>query len=136
VSGAGVAVSGVDVRRAADTIAEQLPAHARLLTTQAGQLVIGWARPRVPHRSGRAASSLTLLESQGRATVRAGGSRAPWYSWLDFGGAVGRGGATVRPFVRGGRYLYPGLRAKAPDIDTAQHATVSTVITAAGLTES
>jgi hypothetical protein len=38
--------------------------------------------------------------------VAGGGARVPYYSWLDFGGRVGRGRSVQRPFLRQGRYIY------------------------------
>jgi len=92
---------------------------------------------KVPKRTGRAAGSLTARLSGNDVLVTGGGSKAQYYAWLDFGGTVGRGrrstttvtlyttktgkvrlrrgattragktGTAVRPFIKGGRYLYP-----------------------------
>lgn len=83
--------------------------HPKMLRTaqnQAAQLVIDDARPKVPRRSGRAARSMRAASTRTATRVRAGGARAEYYPWLDFGGAVGRQHAVKRPFYTDGRYLY------------------------------
>jgi hypothetical protein len=88
-------------------------------------LVASEVAGRVPVRSGRAASSVRALATQESASVAAGGARAPYYAFLDFGGSTGRGhvpGAADSGSVRRewygrggsgggeGRYLYPAIR--------------------------
>ena len=80
---------------------------------------------RVPVRTGRAASSVRALATQESASIAAGGAKAPYYAFLDFGGSTGRGhlagaadsGSVKREWYgRGGsgsgegRYLYPAIR--------------------------
>lgn len=97
---------------------------------------------KVPKRTGRAAASLKASVSGDRVLVTGGGAKAQYYAWLDFGGTVGRGrrstttitlytdrtgrvrlrrgattrvgktGTAVRPFIKGGRYLYPTYKLK------------------------
>jgi hypothetical protein len=65
------------------------------------------------------------LATQESASVAAGGAKAPYYAFLDFGGSTGRGHVAGVPdsgsvkrewFGRGGsgagegRYLYPAIR--------------------------
>lgn len=87
-----------------------LPKQMRVALNAASELVVSYARPRVPQRSGRARASLKVRSSQTQARVAAGGTRAPYYPWLDFGGAVGPEKSVKRPFYTEGRYVYPGLR--------------------------
>jgi hypothetical protein len=85
-----------------------LPKALRQAQNKAAQLVIDDARPKVPKRSGRAARSMRAASTRTATRVRAGGSRAAYYPWLDFGGTITRGGrGTVsRPFYKDGRFLY------------------------------
>lgn len=71
--------------------------------------VVNLARSRVPRVSGRAASTYRTTMGEHGAEVSLGGSRAPYVPWLEFGGVAGRSGAS-RPYVPGGRYLYPAIR--------------------------
>jgi hypothetical protein len=88
-------------------------------------LVASEVAGRVPVRSGRAASSVRALATQESASVAAGGAKAPYYAFLDFGGSTGRGhvagaadsGSVKREWYgKGGsgtgegRYLYPAIR--------------------------
>lgn len=78
----------------------------RLAFNEAAKVVVSDAQPMVPRRSGRAAASIKAKSTQTRARVSGGGSRAPYYPWLDFGGAVGRNNSVRRPFFTEGRYIY------------------------------
>lgn len=106
-----VEISGLKELRAQLKQADaDLPKQIRVALNKSSQLVIDYAQPRVPKRSGRAAGSLKVRSSQTQARIAAGGARAPYYPWLDFGGKVGIGKSVDRPFYTEGRYIYPGLR--------------------------
>ena len=70
---------------------------------QTASLVSG----RVPHRSGRLASSV-----RGQATPKGAsvvmGAGVPYAGWIEYGGGHGR------PYVASGRYLEPTARAATP----------------------
>jgi hypothetical protein len=85
-----------------------LPKALRLALNQAADVVVDYARPLVPRRTGRAARSVAARSTRTAVRVVAGGKRAPYYPWLDFGGRVGRGRSVVRPFLKDGRYIYEG----------------------------
>ncbi len=88
-----------------------LPKALRLAHNEAGQLIVDYARPRVPRRSGRAAGTLKTRSTRTETRVQGGSKRASYYPWLDFGGRVGPKKSVRRPFISGGRYLYPALGA-------------------------
>ena len=94
-------------------------------------LVASEVAGRVPIRSGRAASSVRALATQESASVAAGGAKAPYYAFLDFGGSTGRGhvsgaadsGSVKREWYGAGgsgsgegRYLYPAIRDMSDEI--------------------
>lgn len=83
-----------------------LPKALRLALNEAADVVVSDARPRVPSRSGRAKRSIKARSTRTAVRVSGGGSRAPYYPWLDFGGRVGPGGSIRRPFIKDGRYIY------------------------------
>lgn len=93
----------------------------RLAFNEAADIVADDARPRIPRRSGRARGSLKVASTQKLARVRAGGNRAPYYPWLDFGGQIGaragkaRGQRGRRPFLKDGRYVYRSYDRKRPE---------------------
>ena len=57
-------------------------------------------RTRVPRRSGRLASSISIQPTDRSALLRMG-QGVPYAGWIEFGGSRGR------PFVKRGRYVYP-----------------------------
>jgi hypothetical protein len=94
-----------------------LPKRIRLVMNEAAQVVIEYARPRIPRRTGRAAGSIKARSTQRTAGVAIGGRRAGYYPWLDFGGQGKRKGRPpARPFIKEGRYLYPALRVKRDEL--------------------
>lgn len=68
---------------------------------EAAELVAADARRKIPTLTGAARNSLKVVG----AMVTAGGSKAPYYPWLDYGGRAGRRGAR-RPWRAGGRYIW------------------------------
>ncbi|MFI7677869.1 hypothetical protein [Actinophytocola sp. NPDC049390] len=89
----------------------ELPKALRLAHNEAGQLIVDYAKPRVPRRTGRAAGTIKTRSTRTETRVQGGSKRAPYYPWLDFGGRVGRSRSVRRPFIKQGRYLYPALGA-------------------------
>lgn len=85
----------------------ELPKKLRVTLNDVAQLVVDKAQPKVPRRSGRAAKSIKAKSTRTQARVAAGGSKVPYYGWLDFGGRVGRRKSVKRPVLQKGRYLYP-----------------------------
>lgn len=79
--------------------------------------VVQLATPHIPRRSGRAAGSLRAASTQTGSRVRGGSARAPYYPWLEFGGAIGRRDHTIRKHEKGGRYLFPALARERPRIE-------------------
>ncbi len=90
-----------------------LPRQLRLALNEAAAEIIDYAQPRIPRKTGRAASSLKARSTQRVARIGVGGRRAPYYPWLDFGGE-GRvkGRPAKREFMRSGRYVYKGLEVR------------------------
>jgi hypothetical protein len=123
-----ITVTGLrEFQRALKDMDTGLPKMIRVVLNDATGVVIDWARPRIPSRTGRARASLKARSSQRVARVALGGNRAPWVPWLDFGGEGRRKGRPpARPFIRDGRFLYQGLKVKRAQV---------TDMMAAGLTE-
>lgn len=88
----------------------ELPKGVRIALNQCSDFLIDKARPLIPRRTGAAQASLKARSSQTAVRIAAGGRKAPYYPWLDYGGKVGRDDSVVRPFFKEGRYLYPTLR--------------------------
>lgn len=102
------------------------------------------ARNKVPRRSGRAAGSIRAGATTRGAVIRAGGKRAPYYHWLDFGGSTGRGhrpgakwsGSIIREWmgkpVGEGCYVYPAIRKFMPETKAAMGKAIARAGRAAG----
>lgn len=92
-------------------LSADLPKALRLAHNEAAQLIVDYAKPRVPRKTGRAAGTIKARSTRTESRVSGGSKRVPWYGWLDFGGRVGRKRSVARPFIKEGRYLYPALSA-------------------------
>jgi hypothetical protein len=105
---AEVHVSGLtEYKKALRQIDDKLGTELRKGLNEVAQVVIDEARPKVPYLTGRAQSSMKAGSSQTAAQIKVGGTVAPHYMWLEFGGRVGHNKSVVRPFIKGGRYVYP-----------------------------
>lgn len=94
------------------------------LNTVADTVVQGAAR-RIPTRSGKARASLRSMSSQRETRIKGGGRKAPYLGWLEFGGRIGKDKSVSRPFVRGGRYIWPTIAANRQNLaDAIQKALV------------
>jgi hypothetical protein len=123
-----------EFQRALRDMDRGLPKQVRLILNEATALVIDYARPRIPSLSGRAKGSVKARSSQREARVAIGGSRAPYMPWLDFGGEGKRKGRPpARPFIKKGRYLYPGLEATRDEVTAKMSAGLVALGRSAGL---
>lgn len=87
------------------TFERRIPGMVREVESESAQRVASAARLRVPSgpaAGGHAAGSVRSTGSQ----VVAGGTRFPYFPWLDFGGSVGRNNSVNRRFIRSGRYIW------------------------------
>lgn len=129
-----VAVEGLaDFNRALRRVNTDAPKALRIALNSVADLVIAEARPDIPRRSGAAAASLKAASTRTSIRIRAGGARAPYFPWLDFGGKTGRGGSIVRPYLSEGRYVYPTLRRERGRFDERLKAALQDVANGAGL---
>jgi hypothetical protein len=120
-----------EVRKALRDVDKTLGPELRKGLNEVAELVLDTARPLVPHRSGDARASLKAGSTETAVQIKAGGSKAPYWGWLDFGGTVGEGrvsshvahkkaavaGKMKRRYIREGRYIYPTLRKRRDDIE-------------------
>lgn len=109
------------------------PKQMRIALNGVANLLVDRTRPKFPRKTGAAAASVKASSTRTAARVRMGGPKAPWAPWLDFGGRVGIRKSVSRPFVKGGRYLYPTLESIQPEISKATKDAVAQVARDAGL---
>jgi len=96
-----------------------LPKQLRIFMNSVVVMVADSAKAKVPHgRSGYAAASIKPQSTQRMGQVKAGGAKAPYYPWLDFGGSVGRNHSVHRPFFKKGRYLFVAYESHKAEIET------------------
>lgn len=112
----------------AKKVDNDLPKEFRKAGNKAADLLVAWIVPRVPKRSGKAAGTVKAASTQKAARVRAGGPKAPYYPWLDWGGRVGRNKSVKRKFYSDGRYIYPGIVAIKPDLQNAYETALAEAI--------
>lgn len=86
-----------------------LPKVIRLANNDVAEIIVGWAKPKVPKKTGAAARTVKVASTQNAVRVREGSTKVPYVPWLDFGGRVGRARSIRRSFYSDGRYLWPGL---------------------------
>jgi hypothetical protein len=111
-----------------------LPKLLRVTFNEAMGLIIGYAQDHMPRKSGRAINSLKPRSQQRTARIVAGGARAPYEPWLDFGGE-GRvkGRPAPRQFLKEGRFIYKGLAVKRDEITDVMTRGMSDIARSAGL---
>jgi hypothetical protein len=97
--------------RALRKIDNELPKALRLAHNEAGQLIVDYAKAKVPRKTGRAAGTIKAKSTRTETRVQGGSKRVPYYGWLEFGGRVGRRHSVQRPYIKQGRYIYPALGA-------------------------
>jgi hypothetical protein len=106
-----------DYQKALRDIEPALGPELRKALNEVAEIVASDARSLVPARSGKARSSIKAGSSQRAAQIKVGGTKAPYFPWLDFGGRVGRQKSVKRPFIQEGRYIYPTLRRRRDDVE-------------------
>lgn len=103
-----VVLDGIrELTAALKAIDAELPRSVRMALNAGAELTVSRAKPLIPKLTGKAARSVKAASTRSDVRIKAGGKRAPWYPWLDFGGKVGRKDSVVRRFYSDGRYLYP-----------------------------
>ena len=105
----------------------------RLAFNSVAETIAAGARRRVPTKTGRAAGSVKVASSQREARIKAGGAKASYYPWLDFGGRVGPKRSVKRTFVERGRYLYPTYDANRASIQAGLEKALTDLARNAGL---
>lgn len=96
-----------DIQKKLRDLDPMLAKELKDVNLSVADMVADIARARVPSVSGKARSTVKAKGEQRYAVIRAGGRKAPYYPWLDFGGARGDEQKRSRPFVQSGRYIYP-----------------------------
>jgi phage gpG-like protein len=136
-----VQVRGIrELNKALKEVESELPKAMRIGFKEIADHVVQRTRAKVPRVSGKAAGSVKPRASQKGAGIAFGGSAAPYYPWLDFGGSTGRGhkpkqsgsGAIKRPFMKEGRYVYPTIKEENEYITDAVDKLISEVVDKAG----
>lgn len=124
-----------EFQRALKRLDGDLPKALRVALNKAMQIVVADAKPRVPRRSGRAAGSIKAQSTQNKARIKAGGTKVPYFAWLDFGGKrAGRGGGiATRQFRQKGRYIWLSFGDKRAEVLEAVDKAIADVAAQAGL---
>lgn len=110
-----------------------LPKALRIAFNDATGIVVDYARPRIPRRSGRAQGTLKARSTRTMARVSAGSKRVPYYPWLDFGGKGPNNRPAQRKFYKEGRYLWKALVVKRDEFQTALEGALVGVVRQAGI---
>jgi nucleotide-binding universal stress UspA family protein len=120
VSSSTIRVVGLnDFRKGLRGMDRGLPKAVRLALNDVANVLIDATRPKIPRRTGAAAASLKAASTQSAAKISVGGTKAPYYPWLDFGGRTGPNKSVARRFYKEGRYIYPTLAEQSGAIQDA-----------------
>lgn len=122
-----------DLNKALKTLDRDAAKTMRLILNDAAQIVVSVAKPRVPSLTGVARGTLGVASTQTAARVKAGGTRAPYYPWLDFGGKTGKNKSVRRPFIKTGRYLWLAYDQESANIGKLIDKRMHALVTGAGL---
>lgn len=129
-----IAVQGMkELRKALRDLDGESQKEIRVALNEVASTVAQGAARRVPVRSGKARASLRAMSSQTETRIAAGGRKAPYYGWLDFGGRIGRNKAQKRPWFDGGRYIYPTIAANRDSLAKAVEAQLVKLARSKGL---
>jgi len=129
-----IRVTGLnDLVRKLKRVDADLPKTVRVGFNEAAQLVVDYARPRVPMASGRARASVRAQSTRTAVRVSEGGKRAPYMPWLDFGGKVGRNRSVARKFIKSGRYVWAGYSHEHDKIVATVQRVLTDAVRAAGV---
>lgn len=100
-------------------------------------IAVSRIRAQMPEVTGAAKASVKPSLSGGYVAIRAGGSKVPYYPWLDFGGTLHKTGrrrnTQKRPFFSEGRWIYPTIGRNRPAIYAAAMTAVERAKASAGL---
>lgn len=111
----------------------EAPKALRVAFNGAADIVVTEAKPKVPRVSGKASGSIKARSTRTAVRIAAGGNRAPWYPWLDFGGRVGKNRSVRRPFLKEGRYIYKAFFANRDRVGDVTEQALIDVAKKAGL---
>jgi hypothetical protein len=130
-----IAVGGLaQLNRGLRKLDADAPKQLRIALNGAAQLLVDTARPTVPSVSGAARRSMKARSTRTSARVAVGGTTAPYFPWLDFGGqGKVRGRPAAREFISEGRYVYPTLSRIRPQIEDALRQGIVDAARGAGL---
>lgn len=132
-----IAVGGLSqLSRALKAVDNEAPKRLRLALNAAADELISHVRPKIPAVSGNARQSVKARSTRTSARITVGGTRAPYFPWLDFGGQGRvRGRPPARQFITEGRYVYPTLAEIRPQIERILDKAIGDVVDGAGLQE-
>lgn len=125
-----------ELNRSLRKLGADAPKGLRLAGNQAAQIVIDAARPKVPigpGRGGHAVDSLKAASTRTTARVQGGSKRYPYFAWLDFGGAAGKGRKNIRPYTKSGRYVWKAFGEHKEQVTTELISALNKVAASAGL---
>lgn len=128
-----------ELARAFKQLDSDLPKQLRVEFKGIASRVASEVAGKVDRKTGRAAGSVKATATTRAAAIAAGGPKAPYYQFLDFGGSVGRGhipgkggsGAIKRDWMGkpggDGRWLYPTISENRDETADAADEAIKTV---------
>lgn len=122
-----------ELNRSLRRLSSDAPKALRHAHNSAADIVASTAAGDVVRKSGRAARSIAARSTRTAARVTAGGKKAPYFPWLDYGGRVGPRRSVKREWREGGRYVYPAWNRRRDEVTERLSAALMDVVRDAGL---
>lgn len=128
-----IEVRGIrELNKALKQVDAELPKELRLGFKRISEMVVSSAQGKVPVISGAARSSIKPRAAQKGAGIAFGGTKAPYFPWLNFGGNVGRRKSVHRDRITPDRYIYTSINEMGPQIEQEIDLLLKEVIQDAG----
>ncbi len=122
-----------DLQRSLREVKKAAPREIKAFSVEVAGLIVKKGRPLVPKRTGKAQRSWRVASDANGAKVAYGGATAPWMPWIDFGGRVGKKKSVKRPYIQGGRYLYPTIAKYQPQTQKIADDAMEKIMTDVGI---
>lgn len=103
-----------DLRKLSKETAGPLVDALKQAGREAATPVANATRAAVPKESSALSSTARVSATRTGASVRYGTAKYPYAGWIEFGGVRRNPRLSRRPFVAGGRYLFPAAAAAGP----------------------
>jgi hypothetical protein len=109
----GMKALRADIHRLTDDRSSELYKAIKAAGMEAAGPVASAIRHAIPAISGDLGGTVRVAPTRTGASIWMGSASAPYAGWVEFGGTIHATGSH-RPFIAGGRYMFPAARGVGP----------------------